>query len=286
VEQLTVLVTGAGGLLGRETARALDEAGAVVSPRDRAVLDVTERDEVLSMIDAVGPDVVVHCAAMTDVDACENDPDRAFAVNAEGSRNVAEAAERAGAAVVAVSTDYVFDGRSGGYAEDDEPNPIQVYGRSKLAGEEAVREVCSRHFVLRSAWIYGEGGKNFLSRLPGFVRDGVDIKAVADQRGSPTYAPDLAGAVVRLSETQAYGTYHVVNGGACTFAEFCRFALEALGASIGMEEVSVSELGRPAPRPHDTSLVSRAWEEAGFDALRSWRDAATAFAEVARTSIT
>jgi dTDP-4-dehydrorhamnose reductase len=274
----TVLVTGGEGLLGRSVREVFDGRGATVLSFGHSGLDITDAETVMRTVEHFRPDVIVHCAAMTNVDACEERPGDAHAVNALGSENMALAAERVGAKIVAISTDYVFDGTSGApYAEDAPTNPIQVYGRSKLDGEIAVREATGRHFVVRSAWIYGPGGKNMLSRLPEFAANVDEIKAVIDQIGSPTYAPDLAEAIATLAETELFGTYHVVNDGTCTFAEFCESAVELMGADLRVEHVLVDDLGRPAPRPKDTRLEPRAWLAAGFESLRHWRDAAAAF---------
>lgn len=273
-----VVVTGAGGLLGGQTAWTFAQQGADVYAFTHAQLDITDADAVRARIGEIAPSTVVHCAAMTNVDACESDPDAAFSVNATGARNVAAAAAEAGAPIVAVSTDYVFDGEHAPYAENAEPNPIQVYGRSKLAGEEAVREANPRHFIVRSAWIYGPGGKNFLSKLPDLAETNDAIGAVVDQFGSPTYAPDLAAAILELSATEAYGVLHVVNEGRCSFAEFCELAIRLLFADLRVDHVSVDDLGRPAPRPRDTTLVGPAFAAAGFSPLRPWQEAAADFA--------
>lgn len=272
-----VLITGGGGLLGGEVARAL-EGTADVRACGRDELDVTDADRVREVVSSLRPAAVVHCAALTNVDRCETEPELARAVNVSGSANVAEAAAEVGAAVVAVSTDYVFGGTPGApYTEEDAPDPVQVYGRTKLDGEEAVRAATDRHYVVRSAWIYGQGGKNFLSKVPGILRSGKPLQAVADQRSSPTYAPDLAVALVGLLSSARYGTYHVVNEGSCSYAEWCRLAAEALGLPDAVEEISGGDLDRPAPRPEDTSLDGPAWRTAGFPSLRGWEEAARAF---------
>jgi len=242
-----------------------------------AQLDITDADRTREFIGNVKPALVVHCAAMTNVDACELEPDKAFAINAEGSGNVAAAAIEVPAPIVAVSTDYVFDGKKGNYTEFEPTNPIQVYGRSKLEGEQRVRDANPWHFIVRSAWIYGKGGKNFLSKLPELAEGSESITAVVDQTGSPTFAPDLAEAIADLADTENYGTYHIVNEGTCTFAEFCEAAVEILGADLRVDHISVNDLGRPAARPLNTSLVGEVWAKAGFEALRPWRDAAKAF---------
>lgn len=272
-----VLITGAGGLLGGCVADTYRARGVEVVAADHARLDITDREQVLSFVASSDPGVIVHCAAMTNVDLCEERPDDAFAVNAQGSRNVAQAAAKAGAALVIVSTDYVFSGSAAPYAEDAATDPIQVYGRSKLEGEIAATEECERSFIVRSAWIYGHGGKNFLSKLPELAEKNDSITAVTDQRGNPTFAPDLAEAIADLVAGAEPGIYHVVNDGSCTFAGFCERAVEILGSDLRIEGVSIDDLGRPAPRPKNTMLSYGKWLAAGFPALRPWQDAAHAF---------
>lgn len=274
----TVFVTGAGGLLGGQVAWTFAQRGVNVIAATRKHLDVTDLDHVRTSVIQADPGVVIHCAAMTDVDACEDDPERAFAINATGAENVAVAAREAGAAIVHLSSDYVFDGTKGAYAEDDPTDPIQVYGRSKLEGEERVRAATPWHFIVRSAWIYGHGGKNFISKhLPRLLASGEPINAVDDQCGSPTYAPDLAEALTHLVATLAYGVYHVVNEGTCSFADVAEAALQLVGGTNELKRVPVASLGRPAPRPHDTSLVAARWREQGFEPLRHWREAVADF---------
>jgi dTDP-4-dehydrorhamnose reductase len=272
-----VLVTGAGGLLGGQVAWTFAQQGAEVYAFTHRQLDVTDAALVREFITNTRPALVVHCAAMTNVDACELEPERAVAINAEGSRNVASAAAEVGAEIVAVSTDYVFDGTAAPYRESDATHPIQVYGRSKLEGEQLVIDANPGHYVVRSAWIYGDGGKNFLSKLPELAQTQTSINAVTDQHGSPTYAADLAEAIVALAGSRAYGTYHVVNEGTCSFAEFCDVAVQLLRTDLRVEHTTLADLGRPAPRPHDTSLVGEAWTAGGFEPLRPWREAAKAF---------
>jgi dTDP-4-dehydrorhamnose reductase len=272
-----VLVTGAGGLLGGQVAWTFAQAGADVYAFTHAQLDITDARTVHDVVRNTRPALIVHTAAMTNVDACEQEPDRAFAVNEEGSRNVASAAADVGAEIVAISTDYVFDGERAPYVEDDPTNPIQVYGRSKLAGERAVHDATDHHYLLRSAWIYGPGGKNFLSKLPELAKTRTSITAVTDQRGSPTYAPDLASSIVAVAGSGKHGVYHVVNEGSCSFAEFCEYGAGILGGDLEVENVTLADLGRPAPTPPHTSHVGAGWARASFAPLRHWREAAKAF---------
>ena len=269
-----VLVTGAGGVLGRTLVSLLGPRAAGLT---HAELDVADASAVRDAISAAAPRIVVHCAAMTNVDACESDPDACWAINAEGAGHVARAASEAGARVVHVSTDYVFDGERGSYTELDETNPLQVYGRAKLAAEDLVRSGNPMHYIVRSAWIYGPGGRNFISRIPALVDKGEPLRAVADQRSSPTYAYDLAAAIDRLSGTDHFGTFHVVNAGSCSYAEFAQHIAGLAGGTVPVTGVPSSDVPRPAPRPRDTSMLGVAWLEQGFAPLRPWREAAAQF---------
>ena len=270
------VVTGAGGLLGRTVAELL-ASSEDVRALTHAQLDVSDAAAVNAAFREARPDFVVHCAAMTNVDACEREPDRAWSVNADGPGFVAAAAAEAGAEIVAVSTDYVFDGEKGAYVETDEPHPVQVYGRAKLAGEDRVREANPRHFIVRSAWIFGPSGHNFLSQLPRLARESHELKVLGDQWSSPTYAPDLARAIAGVRGTERYGTYHVINAGGCSHAQFFRHGLEILGSRVPLIELATSDLPRPARRPRNSTLVGEAWAAAGFVPLRSWQEAARAF---------
>jgi dTDP-4-dehydrorhamnose reductase len=283
--QRVVVVTGAAGLLGRTVASLFATAGWDVRTFAHGDLDIADAHAVREAIDNARPGVILNCGAMTNVDACEDEPERAWAVNAEGAAHLARAAAGVGAEIVHISTDYVFDGRKGGYAESDETNPIQVYGASKLGGEDLVRTAARRHYVLRSAWIYGAGGKNFVSQMPRLVAAGGTLRAVADQRSSPTYAPDLAGAIAAVVGSGAYGTYHVVNEGACSYADFARAIAAAAGTGVEVGDLRSADVPRPAPRPADSSLVSPGWTEAGFGQLRPWQQAAAHFWSDVRTSL-
>ena len=269
-----LFVTGAGGLLGRAVVALFAQRGWGPVPMTHSELDIADEEAVSDKVAAAQPRVVVNCAAMTNVDECETARDRATAVNADGAGHLAAAAAEVGAEVVHISTDYVFDGTKGDYVETDETNPIQVYGETKLAGEELVRANNARHYILRSAWIYGDGGKNFVSKLPSLISEGHELRAVADQRSSPTYAPDLADAIRACVGTKAYGTYHVVNEGSCSYAEFASHIADLAGGAVSVVGISAAEVSRPAPRPSNSNLVGAEWVRSGFELLRPWRDAA------------
>lgn len=286
------LVTGAGGQLGRDVAAAL--AGLVppggrrgsastgrlgvrtpcdVVAADHRRLDVSDRFQVLTAFEAARPDVVVHAAAFTAVDACEGDPDRAFAVNTLGTRHVAEAARRTGAHVVYLSTDYVFDGTAGRpYVEWDPPNPLSVYGRSKLGGEH---ELVPGATVVRTSWLCGYHGANMVKTVLRLAEGTRPLRFVEDQRGSPTFAADLAGALAVIGCERLPGVFHVTNGGATSWFGFARAVLEAAGQDPDRVESIVSaELDppRPAARPANSVLDNAAWRGLGLPPLPPWED--------------
>lgn len=290
---MRVLVTGAGGQLGRDVADALagrvpvaglrdDPATGRLGTRpacdvvaaDHARLDVADRDQVRAAVDALRPDVVVHAAAWTAVDACESDPERAHAVNALGTRHVAEAARRCGAHVVYVSTDYVFDGTATRpYVEWDRPNPVSVYGRSKLGGE---LELGPEATVVRTSWVCGFHGANMVKTVLRLAGGDGPLRFVDDQRGSPTFTADLAGALAVLGCERLPGVFHVTNTGATSWFGFARAVLQAAGHDPSrVEPVATAALDppRPAPRPANSVLDNSAWRGLGLPALPAWEEA-------------
>jgi len=287
-----VLVTGAGGQLGRDVVDALagrvptggragDRATGRLGARtpcdviaaDHARLDVSDRGAVLGVVEGLRPHVVVHAGAWTAVDACEGDPDRAFAVNAMGTRHVAEAARRFGAHVVYVSTDYVFDGVSTRpYREWDATNPMSVYGHSKLAGEH---ELDPGSTVVRTSWVCGAHGANMVRTVLRLAEQPGPLRFVDDQRGSPTFTADLAGVLAVLATERLPGTFHVTNSGVTSWYGFARAVLEVAGHDPErVRPVSTSELDppRPAPRPANSALDNAALRLLGMAALPEWRD--------------
>lgn len=278
---MRVLVTGAGGQLGSELVRLLAEAdeGRVrdhidVVAADRGRLDVSDREQVLAAICHFEPDVVFHPAAWTAVDACEEDPERAFLVNSLGTRNVAEGARRVGAHVVYLSTDYVFDGSlDRPYVEWDLPNPLSVYGRSKLGGE---RELDSSSTIVRTAWVVGSTGANMAKTVLKLARDTEgELRFVEDQRGSPTVAADLASKVIELGLARRPGCFHVTNQGETTWFGFAQEVLRAAGLDPArVQPIKTSELqpARPAPRPANSVLDNAALRLGGDSLLPEWRE--------------
>lgn len=250
-----ILVTGAGGQLGGALQEVLAGGGLVA--RTRAELDIADLAAVRAAVRDVRPDIVVNAAAYNAVDAAESDVEGAYAGNALGPRNLAVATAAAGIPLLHVSTDYVFDGLgSRPYHEFDRPAPRTVYGASKLAGEEAVRDLNPRHYVVRTAWLYHPRGANFANTITalGAVRE--EVRVVSDQYGSPTYVPHLAQAIARLLPSGAFGTYHLVNSGAASWYDFAAALFAELGLSTPVLPVSTADFPRPAPRPHYSVLTS------------------------------
>jgi dTDP-4-dehydrorhamnose reductase len=269
-----VLVTGAGGQIGREVLDAF--AGDEVTAADHATLDVGDRDAVLQAITSTAPDIVVHTAAWTAVDACEGDPDRAFLVNALGARNVAEGARRVGSWLCYLSTDYVFDGtKPEPYVEWDTPNPISVYGRSKLGGEREVAGALGEATIVRSSWVCGLHGANMVKTILRLARDHEKLAFVDDQWGQPSFADDLAPAIRRLVVDRRPGVFHVTNQGAVSWYEFARAVLDVAGLDPGrVRPIATADLDppRPAPRPANSVLDNGALRLGGLPLLPHYRE--------------
>jgi len=242
-------------------------------PAAHSELDVSDRDAVLTAVEGVRPDVIVHAGAWTAVDACEEDPDRAFAVNSYGTRNVAEAARRFGAHVVYVSTDYVFDGTNPRpYNEWDLPHPVSVYGRSKLGGEH---ELDPGATIVRTSWVCGAHGANMVKTVLRLASGDGALRFVADQHGSPTFTADLSGAVCTLATERLPGIFHVTNSGATTWHGLAAAVVALSGGDPGrVEPISTSELmpPRPAPRPANSVLDNTALRLTGIPLLPDWQD--------------
>jgi dTDP-4-dehydrorhamnose reductase len=271
----TVMITGAGGLLGRTMNAQLSRSDWRVIALPRTELDITNEGDVRSAVEVFRPDVLINCVATADVDRCEIDRDWAFAVNASGPRFLARACREFGADIVHVSTDYVFDGsKEGFYTQEDEPKPLSVYGASKLAGEFAVREEAERFYLIRTSWLFGVGGKNFGSRIFEYARKGANLKGVIDQTSIPTYAPDFAGRIEQIIRLRAHGLYQVTSSGPTTWFDFAKRALELAGlVDVRIEPVNREALNQRAPRPHNTAMRCLVSEKLGLEPLRHWSDA-------------
>lgn len=267
---MKLLVTGAAGMLGRDVMLAAGNAGHDVVGFGRAELDVTDVAGLEKKFDLERPDVVINCAAWTDVDGAEESEQAAFAVNGTGAGNVAAAAAAVGASVVYVSSDYVFDGAKGApYVESDQPAPLSAYGRTKLAGEEATVAANKRHFVVRSAWLFGIGGPNFVETMLRLAGSGNEVLVVRDQVGAPTYTWHLAYGVVRLIEGIEFGIHHMAAAGQCSWYEFAREIFEQAKVDCKVLSITTEEFGRPAPRPPFSALTS---QREHAIRLPSWQD--------------
>jgi dTDP-4-dehydrorhamnose reductase len=267
---MKLLVTGAAGMLGRDVMLAAGNAGHDVVGFGHNELDVTDDASVLGKLDAERPDVVINCAAWTDVDGAEEAEEAAMAVNGTGAGRIAAAAAAVGAGVVYVSSDYVFDGAKGApYVEGDQPAPLSAYGRTKLAGEEATAAANPRHFVVRSSWLFGTGGGNFVETMLRLAVDHGEVLVVHDQVGSPTYTWHLAYGIVRLIEGLEHGIHHMAAAGSCSWYEFAREIFEQAGVECKVLSATTEMLGRPAPRPAISALTSQ--REHAIE-LPSWQD--------------
>jgi dTDP-4-dehydrorhamnose reductase len=266
------VITGGDGMLALAFGRTAAEQGHEAVVARFHDLDVTDASAADAFIASARPDAVLHCAAYAQVDDAESAEAKAFLVNADGAANVARAAARVGAWMVYPSTDYVFAGTlDRPYRPDDATGPINAYGRSKLAGEEATRETAERHIIVRTSWLYGSGGRNFVARILGRARTGQPLRVVNDQHGSPTWTRDFARAVLALLDVNApAGTYHVCNRGATTWYDFACSALQLAGVSTDVTAVDSGEFPRPARRPAYSVLDCTA-TDAVIGPQREWR---------------
>ncbi len=263
-------------MLGRDLARRLAErTDTQVRPYDHGACDVTDPQQTLAAIGQACPEVVIHLAAFTKVNECERDPERAFRVNAQGTRHVAAAANAAGARLVYISTDYVFNGRKRQpYTEDDPVSPLNVYGRSKLEGEQAAASVPGT-LIIRSGWFYGLHGRNFVEAVLAQAAQGQTLRVVSDQVGTPTWTAHLARAIAELVDLGVSGTVHVPGGGQCSWHQFACAILEEAGWKLPVAEMSSEELAKTglAPRPAYSVLSDARLREWGVAPLPHWRDA-------------
>jgi dTDP-4-dehydrorhamnose reductase len=272
---MKLLVTGAAGMLGRDVMLAAGNAGHQVVGYGHAELDITDGGAVSAKVEGERPDVVINCAAWTDVDGAEEAEEEATRINGEGAGNVAAAAAAVGASVVYVGSDYVFDGSKGApYVETDQTAPLSAYGRGKLAGEEATRAANKRHFVVRSAWLFGIGGPNFVETMLRLAADHGEVLVVRDQVGSPTYTWHLAYGIVRLIEGVEFGIHHMAAAGSCSWYEFAREIFEQANVECKVMSATTEMLGRPAPRPAYSALASQ--REHAIE-LPAWQDGLAAY---------
>jgi dTDP-4-dehydrorhamnose reductase len=278
---MKILLTGATGQVGYELERSLQALGEVVAP-GRAQMDLSDLDQVRAVVRAVRPGLIVNPGAYTAVDKAESEPELAHRINAEAPGVMAEEARALGAAMVQFSTDYVFDGsKAGPYLETDQPNPINVYGRSKLAGEQAVQAAGIDHLILRTSWVYGMRGKNFLLTMLRLGRERDELRVVSDQHGAPTWSRSIADTSAHLlAQAQACGPdwwkehgglYHLSSQGSTTWCGFTEAIVAAAGLSCKVTPITAAEYPVPAPRPHNSTLDGRKLGQ--LCRLPDWRQA-------------
>jgi dTDP-4-dehydrorhamnose reductase len=286
-----IAITGASGMLGNYLMAALAEGHELTTLDIRPPalplegvkfqkLDITNTRDTYEQITKINPELVIHAAAYTDVDGAEANPDTAFLVNAIGTRNVALACQRFDAAMIYISTDYVFDGnKPEPYLEFDQPHPLGIYAQSKYWGELYTQWLLNKFIIIRSSWLFGKNGRNFPQAFLSQVKSGHALRVVSDQKGSPTYAADLAQAIrelISMNEqlgTGLYGIWHITNLGCCTWYDFAREILKQIKTTANIEAISAAQLDRPAPRPRNSVLNNFNWRLQNFASLPPWQDA-------------
>ena len=275
---MKVLVTGTKGQLGQDAVRALRRHGHTPIAADMDDFDITNEKDTRAFFAADPPDAVLHCAAYTAVDRAESEAELCRKINADGTRNVAEAAESCGAKMIYISTDYVYGGSgSKPLTEDMQPNPLNVYGKTKLLGEIAAQTYCSRLFIVRTSWVFGLHGGNFIKTMLRLGQTHDTLTVVDDQVGSPTFTEDLAELLCAMLETERYGTYNATNDGFCSWCDFAREIFRRAGQSVTVLPVTTEQYGAPALRPKNSRLSKQKLIDAGFSPLPHWSDALDRF---------
>lgn len=268
-----ILVTGITGQLGYDVLRELEKRGEKCIGTTRKEIDLSNEDSAKNFILKNKPDAVIHCAAYTAVDKAESEAELAITVNGLGARRIAEACRDIDAKMIFVSTDYVFggDGKKP-YEIKDEKNPINIYGKSKLLGEDAVSMILKKYFIVRTSWVFGNG-KNFVKTMLNLADKNKKLKVVNDQIGSPTYTADLAPLLVDMVQTEKYGYYHATNEGFCSWAEFAEEIFKQANKKVEVEKISTADYPTPAKRPFNSRLSKSSLDDAGFNRLPTWEDA-------------
>lgn len=275
---MKVLVTGVKGQLGYDVVRELNERNIECIGADVDDFDITDRRQTFEFIEKYMPDAIVHCAAYTAVDKAEDDEENCRRVNVDGTLNIALCAKKIGAKMVYISTDYVFGDSSERYLEvDDAKNPKNVYGRTKLLGEEAVRENVEKHFVVRTSWVFGKNGGNFVKTMIRVGSNNSEVNVVADQVGSPTYTYDLSKLLCDMIVSEKYGTYHATNEGLCSWADFCEEIFSLASVNSKVNHITTQQYPVKAERPKNSRLSKECLDKAGFNRLPTWQDALTRY---------
>lgn len=282
---MKILVTGANGQLGTDLMEELLERGHKVVGADIDNMDITDADAVMKFFDDVAPEAVIHCAAYTNTDKAEEEPETCRLVNATGTRNIAAAAKKHGIKMLYISTDYVFDGcGETPFAVEDTASPISVYGKTKYEGECAVRELLTAYFIVRISWVFGYHGKNFVRTMLRLAKERDAVSVVNDQIGSPTYTKDLSVLLADMIVTDRYGTYHATNEGFCSWYDFAKEIFRCAGyRKIKVNPVDSDSFPAKVKRPHNSRMDKSALTENGFSHLPTWQDALARFIIELRT---
>lgn len=271
---MRILVTGASGQLGYDVERELERRGIEHLGTSSRELDITDREAVERLMAAYRPDAVVHCAAYTKVDLAEDEPERCWAVNADGTRNLAAACREIGAKMLYISTDYVFPGTGEQFRRTDDPvSPVNTYGRSKLAGELAVQSLLKTYFIVRISWVFGKNGNNFVKTMLRLAETKAELSVVCDQIGSPTYTADLAPLLCDMVQTERYGVYHATNEGTCAWSEFAEAIFELAGRQVVVHPIPTSAYPTRAARPLNSRMSKECLHSNGFQELPEWKNA-------------
>ena len=275
---MKVLVTGIGGQLGYDVIKELEKRSFDCIGADRAEFDITDFEAAHKFITDYMPDAVIHCSAYTAVDKAEDESELCHLVNAVGTENIAKICEEIDAKMIYISTDYVFDGTKDGYYDvDDIPNPLNVYGKTKLEGEIAVQKILEKYFIVRISWVFGINGNNFVKTMLRLGKERSELNIVADQIGSPTYTVDLAILLVYMIQTEKYGIYHVTNEGECSWAEFAEEIFRIAGMNVKVNYITTAEYHTKAKRPKNSRLSKDKLEEYGIHKLPNWQEAVDAY---------
>ena len=271
---MRILVTGASGQLGYDVERELERRGIEHLGTSSRELDITDRAAVEHLMQSYRPDAVVHCAAYTKVDLAEDEPERCWAVNADGTRNMAAACRKTGAKLLYISTDYVFPGTGErSYETGDPTGPVNTYGRSKLAGELAVQSLLEKYFIVRISWVFGKNGNNFVKTMLRLAETKAELSVVCDQIGSPTYTADLAPLLCDMVQTERYGVYHATNEGTCAWSEFAEAIFELAGRQVVVHPIPTSAYPTRAVRPLNSRMSKECLHSNGFQELPEWKNA-------------
>ncbi|MBQ9552537.1 MAG: dTDP-4-dehydrorhamnose reductase [Clostridia bacterium] len=275
---MKVLVTGAAGQLGYDLLKELKSRNIETVAADKAEFDLTNADQTTAFVNAHRPDAVIHCAAYTAVDKAEEDAKACRLVNVDGTRNLVNACQGLDVTFVYISTDYVFDGTKDiPYEVDDPIRPLSVYGATKAEGETQVRHGIEKHFIVRTSWVFGKNGNNFVKTMLRLSKEKEELRVVCDQIGSPTYTPDLAKLLCDLLPTDKYGTYFATNEGFCSWAEFAAEIMRQSGSQAKIVPIPSAEYPTKAVRPLNSRLSKQALRDAGFETLPPWQDALARF---------